>query len=851
MRKHRLDRVFEPQSVALVGASESTLSVGGQILGQLLDSDFQGEVYPINPRHEAIRGLRCYASVSAVKQPIDLVVIAIPALAVAAVMRECGACGVGAVIIISAGFGETGARGQALQDEIVAIARKHNITLVGPNCLGVIRPSVGLNAGFARSRVAAGHVAMVAQSGAFCSALLDWGDARGFGFSAVASLGATADVDFGEVLDYLALDSHTKSILLYIEGVSDARAFLSGLRAAARLKPVIVVKAGRSERGTRAVTSHTGARAGGDAVFDAAIRRTGAVRVSTVSQWFDTAQTLASGTRIEGARLAILTNGGGPGVMAADRAADVQVQLADISTQSVEQLSAALPSHWSHSNPVDILGDASSDRYRVAAEILLADANVDGVLVLLSPQGMTDPDACAEGTIAAIGDSRKPVLTCWLGEKLVSNARQRFADAGVPCFHSPEAGVDAFGSLASYRRNQLALLQAPPPLSKNMMADVPCARLIIQQALSEGRFILSSTEAKDVLRAFHIPVSASAQATSPPEEPDNRSHARAVMMRIARDPIFGPVISFGPGGAAADALADSQIALPPLNAYLARELIESTRAFGRLSRSHKLPAEDVDMLVGALQRISEIACELPEILSLDINPMLLDEHGARAVAVRISIADRRGNTDRYRHMAIHPYPPGLASTLQLVDGTAVLVRPIRPEDATIEREFVDNLSPESKYFRFMNHMDKISPLLLARFTQIDYDREMALVAVLGENSPAASIVGVARYIGNPDKQSCEFALTVADDWQRKGLGHQLMLRLISIAQDRGLETMEGDVLAQNTKMLRLCASLDFHTLHNDKDPEVVIVRRRLKASPGNPAAAQDTDTSTGDLAQDH
>ncbi len=840
MRKHRLHRVFEPQSVALVGASDSRLSVGGQILGQLLESDFQGRLYPINPRHESIGGLRCYASVAAVNQPIDLVIIAIPAPAIAGVMHECGASGVGAVIIIAAGFGETGARGQQLQDEIAAIARSYNIALVGPNCLGVIRPSVGLNASFARSKVAAGHVAMVAQSGAFCSALLDWGDARGFGFSAVASLGAAADVDFGEVLDYLALDAHTRSILLYIEGVSDARAFLSGLRAAARVKPVIVVKAGRSERGIRAVTSHTGARSGGDLVFDAAIKRAGAVRVSTVSQWFDTAQTLASGTRVEGARLAILTNGGGPGVMAADRAADVQVQLADLSGHSVARLSAALPSHWSHSNPVDILGDASGERYRVVTEVLLADDNVDGVLVLLSPQGMTDPDACAEGVITALGGGRKPVLSCWLGEKLVTAARQRFADAGIPSFHSPEAGVDAFGSLAAYRRNQLALLQAPPPLSKNTAADVTGAQLIIRQALGEGRFALSSAEARDLLRAFHIPVAAPVQGSLSLEETDDRYHAREVIMRIARDPIFGPVISFGPGGFEADTLADSQIALPPLNNFLARELIDGTRAFGRLSRAHKLPAEDIDMLVEVLGRVSEIACELPEIVSLDINPLRLDEHGARVAAVRITIADRQGNTSRYRHMAIHPYPPGLQTTLRLADGSEVLLRPIRPEDATLEREFVDNLSAQSKYFRFMNHMDKISPLMLARFTQIDYDREMALVAVLGEHSPQAAIIGVARYIGNPDKQSCEFALTVADAWQKQGLGHQLMLRLMSIARDRGLEVMEGDVLAQNSKMLRLCAALGFHTLRNEDDLEVVIVRRELTA-PGN---------SAGDLAQD-
>lgn len=824
MRKHRLHKVFEPQSVAVVGASNRPLSAGSQVLERLVESNFQGRIYPVNPRYDQLQGLQCHASIGAINQPVDLVVIVVPAARVAAVMRECASHAVGAVIIISAGFGETGLQGQALQDEILAIARAHNITLVGPNCLGVIRPGIGLNASFARSRVIPGRVAMVAQSGAFCTALLDWGEARGFGFSAVASLGATADVGFGEVLDYLALDPQTKSILLYIEGVSDARAFLSGLRAAARLKPVIVVKSGRSEHGTRAAVSHTGARAGGDLVFHAAIKRTGAVRVITVNQWFATAQTLASGVRVEGSRLAILTNGGGPGVMAADRAADVQVPLADLSAESVGKLSAFLPAHWSHSNPVDILGDASPERYRQATEILLADENVDGLLVMLSPQGMTDPDACAEGVIAAMDGTRKPVLTCWLGEKLVQTARQRFSAAGIPSFNSPEAGVDAFGFLSAYRHNQNALLQAPPPLSRQAVPDVAGARQIIMRALDDRRSSLSNAETRDVLRAFHIPVAASIQAATAARERAERPHAREVRITIAGDPVFGPVIQFGPGGIA----AGSQIALPPLNNYLARELVMGTGALGRPRLSPGLPETDIDRLVEILCRVSEMACELPEIQSLDINPLLVDEQGATAVESRMCIKDPPTNTNRYGHMAIHPYPAGLETTWQSDEGVAVLVRPIRPEDSQMEREFVDSLSDESKYFRFMNHMDKISPLLLARFTQIDYDREMALAAVACEHTPQARIIGVARYIGNPDEQSCEFALTVADDWQKKGLGSQLMLRLISIARDRGLLVMEGDVLAQNTRMLRLCTALGFHTLHENEDREVVIVRRQLQ-----------------------
>tara|TARA_R110001599_G_scaffold353459_2_gene592761 strand:- start:7957 stop:10428 length:2472 start_codon:yes stop_codon:yes gene_type:complete len=823
MRKHRLYKVFEPESVALVGASDRLLSVGGQLLVKLVDSDLQGELYPVNPAHDKIQGLPCYGSISEIGQAIDLVVIAIPAPAIPAVMRECGEQAVGAAIIISAGFGEVGAQGQALQNEIVNIARAYGIALIGPNCLGVIRPSVGLNASFAKSKVATGHVAMVAQSGAFCTALLDWGNSRGFGFSAVASLGASADVGFGEVLDYLALDPLTKSILLYIEGVSDARAFLSGLRAAARLKPVIVVKAGRSAQGHRAVMSHIGAATGGDDIFDAALRRAGAVRVTSVSQLFATAQTLASGIRVEGSKLAILTNGGGPGVMAADRAADLQVPLANISTQSLDKLSAALPDHWSHSNPVDILGDACSERYRIATGILLADANVDGLLVLLSPQGITDPGACAQGVITAASKSQKPVLTCWLGENLVRDGRQKFTEAGIPSFNSPEAGVEAFGYLAAYRRNQKALLQAPPPLSTNTVSDLGRASAIVERAIRELRFQLAEEEVKALLEAFHIPVS---KHIEQPERWEQSSNNTVVNIGIARDPVFGPVIRFGPGGTSPETIANARVSLPPLNNYLARELIQNAAADGGIDYGAEQPG--VHALVEILVRISEIACELPTIQQLSMS-LLLEGSGqsATVVSAHAAIATARSTTGRYNHMAIHPYPPGLETTWHLADDTDVLVRPIRPEDAKIEREFVDGLSSQSKYFRFMNHMNKISPLLLARFTQIDYDREMALVVILGEGTANTSLIGVARYICNPDETSCEFALTVADSWQKKGIGRRLMERLIAIAQERGLEVMEGDVLAENGKMLRLCHALGFHTIQNGEEPEVVIVRRKL------------------------
>lgn len=893
MKDHYLKSIFEPESIAIIGASERENSVGSQVLINVLEGGFKGKIYPVNPKHKQVKGIDCYPSLSDIDHPIDLVIIAIPAKRIPKVMHECSQHPVRAVIVLSAGFGEIGKKGQALQNEIVDIARTYNIPLMGPNCLGIIRPRVGLNATFAKSTARKGHVALVAQSGAFCTALLDWADSEGFGFSAVASLGATADVGFGDVLDYLAGDPETHSILLYIEGVSDARSFISGLRVAARLKPVIVVKSGRNEAGTRAAMSHTAALIGSDNVFDAAIQRAGAVRVITVYQLFAATQTLASGVRVEGPRLAIVTNGGGPGVMAADRAADLPLPLAELDEESIKKLSKVLPEHWSHSNPVDILGDADSNRYEAATKIVLADKNVDGLLLLLTPQGMTDPTACAQGVIRAAKKSKKPLLACWMGETLVAEGRKLFSAAGIPQFRSPEAGVDAFGYLACYRRNQKALLQAPAPLSRSKEPDVEGARMIIENAIDERRYTLSNTESKAVLRAFHIPTSPSVNVNSAADalvaaenlglpvamkinspdlthksdvggvrlnirEPKTvrtaykemmeqigeqnpnadikgvtiepmliRPHAREIMIGIVQDPVFGPVISFGTGGTAVEIFADNQVALPPLNEYLSKQLIKGTRASAYLNQFRNLPEADIHKLTDVLQRISEITCELPEVQELDINPLLVDEDGVIAVDARVMVRPAITSTKRYDHMAIHPYPTELESSWQLPDGTNVTIRPIRPEDATIEQVFVKELSAESKYFRFMHGLDHLSPLMLARLTQIDYDREMALIAVVNEGTDKACIIGVVRYSINPDRHSCEFALTVGDDYQHKGIGRYLMKRLMTVARDRGIEVIEGEVLSNNVKMIKLMERLEFRIVHIDHEPEVVHVRRHL------------------------
>ncbi len=893
MKGHYLNKLFEPASIAVIGASNREGSVGYQILRNLISSGYKGSLYAVNPRHDQIQGLEAYKSVTEIDHPVDLAVIAIPAKHIGHVMSECGEHGVEGAVVLSADFSETGKQGLARQREIVDIAKTYNIPLIGPNCLGIMRPGIGLNATFAKSGARKGHVALVAQSGAFCTALLDWADFEGFGFSAVASLGATADVGFGEVLDYLSVDPETHSILLYVEGISNARSFMSGLRVAARLKPVIVVKSGRSDSGTRAAVSHTGAMVGSDRVFDAAIHRAGAVRVHTVAELLSATTILASGTRVEGPRLAILTNGGGPGVMAADRANDLNVPLAELSDKTINDLSEILPPFWSRSDPVDILGDANPERYGASTDILLKDPQVDGILVLLTPQAMTHPTECAAAVIASSKKHKKPVLACWMGETLVEQGRRLFSSADIPHFRSPEAGVNAFGYMASYRRNQAALLQAPGPLSLHREPDVEGALLIIENALSERRRILSVPESRAILTAFHIPTAPSINVSSAADalvaaetlglpvamkinSPDlthksdvggvrlnireprsvrtayrelveavkrvapgahiqgvtiepmqERPNAREIMVGIARDLVFGPVISFGAGGTAVEVFADNQVALPPLNDYLGQELISGTRMAKFLDRFRNLPRADHEALLGVLQRVSEIACKLPEIQELDINPLLVDDGGAVAVDARITVASLSNTIGRYGHMAIHPYPTELVSIWQLPDGTDVAVRPIRPEDAGIEQSFVEQLSDESRYFRFMHRLEKLTPLMLARFTQIDYDREMALVAVINDGRDDAVMLGVARYVTNPDMQSCEFALTVSDRRQRQGIGQQLMRRLMSVARDRGIDIMEGEVLSSNRKMLGLTERLGFRVARDAEDMSVVHVRRHL------------------------
>lgn len=891
MGPHYLDRLLSPSSVAVFGASERPESVGARVLFNIIDAGYAGGVYPINPKHKEVRGLRCFPSIEAVREPVELAVIATPAATVPQIIRACGDHGVRAAAVLSAGFEDK--NGERLRREVLDRAQQYGIRILGPNCLGLIRPGLRLNATFSKNHARPGHLALVSQSGALCTAILDWAEGHGVGFSAVVSTGDAADVDFGDLLDYLALDAATHSILLYVEGIRDARGFMSGLRAAARLKPVIVLKAGRHAEGSRAAVSHTGALVGADDVFDAALQRAGVVRATTIEQLFSAAQLLASHRGVRGSRLAIVTNGGGPGVMATDRAIDLGVQLADLSDATIRHLDAHLPGHWPRANPVDILGDADSERYRTAVEACLADGAVDGALVMLTPQAMTDPDACAAAVIEAAEHREKPVLTCWMGEGQVAEARRRFTERQIATFPTPEASVEAFSYLANYHRNQQLLMQVPGPLGRHSEPDVTGARLIIEGALEERRTILSAAETRAVLSAFRIPIMPAIEAHSANEalvaaesvgfpvalkisSPDivhksdvngvrlnvtdahnvrsayndlvasvrrqkpeadirgvtvermyQRAHGRELLVGVLRDPVFGPVISFGAGGTAVEIMRDRAVALPPINSFIAANLIGRTRISRLLGPFRNLPAVNLSAVQQVLRRVSEMVCELPRIYEMDINPLVADESGVVALDARIVVTwHAPAALTPYAHMAIHPYPAHLVTRWQLADGTEIVIRPIRPEDAEIEQRFVRELSPQAKYFRFMQSLRELTPEMLIRFTQIDYDREMALVAVLPRNGGEEE-VGVTRYTMNPDGRSCEFAIVVADAWQQKGIGSRLLRSLMEAARARGFESMEGEILADNRPMLNLVTSLGFSVRTSAEDPGIKFARKSL------------------------
>ncbi len=891
-RAAAIAKIFRPQSVALVGASERAGSLGTVVLRNLLAAGFEGPVYPVNPRYERVQGLACTGSVADVDAPVDLAVVVAPARVVPDVLEDCGRRDVRAAVILSGGFREIGEAGRELERRVVVTAQRHGIRFVGPNCLGVMRPDARLNATFSQSMARPGHIALVSQSGALCTAMLDWASPREIGFSSVVSLGIGADVDFGEVLDYLLLDAATRAVMLYVEGVNDARRFMSALRALSRAKPVVVMKVGRHAEGGRAAVSHTGALVGADDVFAAALERAGVVRVTDYDDFFAVAETLHVGAAPRGRRLAIVTNGGGPGVMAADAAADFGVALAQLGEDTHARLAALMPPAGSGANPVDVLGDADAARYRGALEACLADPGVDAALAILIPQALTDAAEVAAEVVAAAEAAAKPILTCWMGDATMRSSRELFRRHGVPTFGAPEHAVGAFAAAAAHHANQKLLLQVPEPLMPQAPPDAEAARRIIEAALAAGRKLLDPLESQAVLAAFHIPVPAARTARGEHEveteaeavgfplamkllspdvthktdvggvllgigspaaaregfvrimanvraaRPDARVEGvllepmlperggRELMVGLVSDPVFGPVVSVGLGGTLVEIVGDRAVGLPPLNRYLAERLVERTRAARYLGPFRGRPPANREALIEAMLRISEMACELPWIAELDINPLVVDEHGAVAVDARIALRAFEQKGLPYSHMAIHPYPAHLVGRYRLDDGTSLTVRPIRPEDAELEQAFVAGLSERSRYLRFMYSLKELTPQMLSRFTQIDYDREMALVALV-EAEGREQQVGVARYVTEPDGRSCEFAVVVADAWQHRGIATRLLRNLIEVAKERRFLRMEGVALRENRGMLLLAREIGFMEQVSPEDSKLVLLSLTL------------------------
>lgn len=900
MDKHYLTPLFSPESI-VVFAGKSDDPAGQTSHAKTLREALRAQRFSGNLQFVDIHTSGTLADLAQVRA--DLAIIALPPQDVAAALELAGRMACRSALVISSGIGAEAAA------QLKNIARREGIYLLGPNGLGMQCPQLQLNASAAGPLAKAGPLALVSQSGALTSSMLDWAAKNAVGFSSVVSLGPHPSIDIAQVLDYLAADARTHSIIVYLEAISSARSFMSALRCAANVKPVVVLKAGRKPAGNQAAQTHSGAIVGSDEVFDAALRRAGAVRVRSFVELFSAAKCLASRYRPVGRRLAVVTNGGGPGVLAADWVNEISLQLGKLSAPAASALKPQLPELASLSELIDLSEEAGPEHYKAAVEAADADSQIDGVLAIYSPKAGTDASQVANALAEVKRHMGKPLLACWMGDATVGAARSLLNEAAIPSFRTPEAAVGAFGNIATFYQNQLLLQQTPPPLSTLAQPDIEGARLVIESVLAERRNVLTEMESKTLLSAFHIPVTPTILARSANEammiatqlgfpvalkidSPDisHKSDVQGVVLNIlsgpsARDTFtdmvervksllpsaringvtvqkmagarrgrevsvglmtddpFGPVIVFGAGGTMIELIDDRAMELPPLNQFLARRLIERSRVAETLLEWRGARAVDMDALEQVLLRVSEMVCELPQLREMDINPIIVDESGAVAVDARIVIDSApqgvSGLANHYHHLAILPYPARYEQVWPLRGGGEYTVRPIHPDDAHMLQDLVVNhLSAEARYSRFVSTVTELPPAMLARFTLIDYDREMALVAVYKERRATAvgegveiveseRIVGVSRYVTNPDQSSCEFALVVADDFSGKGLGSRLMESIMDVAREKGLSEIAGLVLANNTGMLRLMRNLGFAVKRYAEDPDFKLCTHAL------------------------
>jgi acetyltransferase len=876
--RNPLDPFFRPSSVAVVGATEKEGSVGRTLFWNLISSPFGGAVFPINPKRASVLGVKAYPSLSAVPDAIDLVVVCTPAASVPHVIDECADLGIRNVIVISAGFKEIGPVGVELERRILERARSARIRVVGPNCLGIMAPVSGMNATFAAGMARPGTVGFVSQSGALLTAVLDWSISENVGFSAVVSLGSMLDVGWGDVITYLGNDPATKAIVVYMETIGDARAFLSAAREVALTKPIIVIKPGRTEQAAKAAASHTGSLTGSDEVLAAAFRRVGVLRVDEIADLFYAAEVLAKQPRPRGRRLSIVTNAGGPGVLSTDALIGGGGELADISEETIAALSEFLPGPWSHANPIDILGDASASLYARALEVAAADDGADGMLVILTPQAMTDSIGTAVelSRLAHVGD--KPVLASWMGGDDVEKGAAILRAAGIPTFPYPDTAVKLFNATWRFADDLKALYETPASAPEgDDDPDRARAARIVDDARREGRTLLTEVESKDLLAAYGIPITRTVVAAAPDAavaaadeigypvvvklyshtishktdvggvqlnlkdaaavrqawtaiettvtERRGAEHFEGVTVQpmidwsgyelilgSSIDPQFGPVLLFGMGGQLVELFKDRALGLPPLTTTLARRMMEQTKIYQALGGIRGRAGVDLAALEQLLVRFSQLVVEQRWIKELDVNPLLASPERLIALDARVVLHDADVPLEALPRLAIRPYPRRYEADWTARDGSELRIRPIRPEDEPLVVEFHRSLSPETVYQRYLRQLgldERTAHERLIRICFLDYDRDLALVAEHVAGDGRREIVGIGRLSKDVTTGTGEFAVLVADAWQGRGVGAELLRRVVAAARSEGLELLGADISDGNARMIRLAGDIGF------------------------------------------
>jgi acetyltransferase len=891
---HPLDPFFKPKNIAVLGATENPGTVGRTTLWNLISSPFGGAVFPVNPKRESVLGIKAYKSVKDIPAEVDLAVVVTQSKLIPGLIKECGEIGCKAAVVISAGFKEAGPEGIELERQLLENARAAEMRVVGPNCLGVMVPPSGVNATFAAGMARNGSVGFLSQSGALCTAVLDWSLKESVGFSAFMSLGSMADVGWGDLITYLGNDPKTRSILIYMESVGDARSFLSAAREVAYTKPIIVIKAGRTAAGSAAAASHTGSMTGSDDVLDVAFRRSGVLRVTNIADLFYMAEVLAKQPRPKGPRLTILTNAGGPGVLAADSLLLGGGELAEISEQTITELDKFLPATWSRHNPIDIIGDAGPERYAKTLEVVAKDENTDGMLVILTPQAMTDATQTAQllKPLAKMGD--RPVIASWMGGVDVAAGEQILNQAGIPTFPYPDTAARMFNYMWRNASNLRALYETPSYAQDTVEADAVNAAALLEKVREEGRTILTEFESKDVLAAYGIPTlpsriaSTEEQAVEAAEsmgypvvlklhsltithktdvggvllnlknagavrgafqsirdtvtakvglehfngvnvQPFAKLDGYEVILGSSIDPQFGPVLLFGMGGQLVEVFKDRSLGLPPLNSTLARRMMERTKIYTALKGVRGRPPVDLAGLEQLLVRFSRLVVEQPWIKEIDINPLLASPERLLALDARIVLHDPATKAEDLPRPAIRPYPAQYCGEWTMRNGECVKIRPLQPEDEPAMVRFHESLSERTVYQRYLqllNLSQRTAHDRLTRICFIDYSQQMALAV---EHEDAASgetkIIAIGRLQGLSSKADSEFSIVVSDDYQKMGLGAELMHRLIDIARKEGVKVITADILAENAAMQRIAEKAGFKL---DRQVEEPVVGARLE-----------------------